>query len=684
MARLATRRLCLNGDFSALAAARAAVTEVLIEADLTDLHDDAVLLTTELTSNAIRHAGTAVDLCVEGYGEHLRVTVADQAPGQLPPVDVESMLRRTYAPDGRGLALVDRIATSWGTTHTKSGKVVWFELRRDGDDARDEPGDASGDAELLLRSQATPAVNDRVRHAVERLVATGEFVAARVGLDRRDGIGSREIATSGVSDPMLNEIRVPIPVAAPWTSDLTVSAAARELSTRGAQMTAIVAESIGLVLDNDRLRREDLQRRGALRFASIASELLAQSLDTELTNALIPRLVVPRLGEWCAVLRVDGEGLLTLAAVTHADEARTAFVAAALDQPGNANAMADAIARTALTTLSTSLDGIAVPLTVRDRPLGVLVVGRPAEHRHNSDELAAIDDLARHAALALDNAALHAEREQIARTLQESLLPPSLPDVPGMRFGAEYIPALGGVDVGGDFYDVVTRASGDHVMVIGDVSGKGVSAAVVTGLIRDVFRVLIRDERSCLEVLCRLNETVKERGTGRFATLAVAEVSHDGADLCARLYLAGHDHPLAARADGRIETVGSRGTAIGLLDQIQITPVDVRLEPGDTLVFYTDGVTERRRGDDLFGPQRVRAALDGLGGHDADVVAARLRAATISFSPEPPRDDIAILTVHNDAGAVDAADRSSRERAAEAEQWAEVGRSADFLDEDAV
>jgi phosphoserine phosphatase RsbU/P len=645
VARLATRRLRLNGDFSALAAARAIVTEVLIETDLRDLHDDAVLLTTELTSNAVRHARTAVDLCVEGDGEMLRVTVGDGVPGHLPPVDVDTMRRRAYAMNGRGLALVDRLATSWGTTHTKTGKLVWFELCRG---SASEPSETDHGATVHMRP-SEPESESKVAQAMERLVATGDFVAARVALDRRDGTGSRPIASYGTADPLLHEIRVPVPVAPPWIADLTVSTSARELSPRGHAMTEIVAQSVGLALDNERLRRDDLQRRASLRYAAVASELLAQSLDIELTSALIPRLVVPRLGQWCAVLRYDEDGVLQISAATHAEESRTPFVTMALSQPANRQAVSDAITRNSDTTLASSIDGVAIPLVVRERSLGALAVGRPAEHRHTIDEMLALDDLARRAALALDNAALHAERSRIARTLQQSLLPPSLPDVKGMRFGAEYIPALGGADVGGDFYDVVARDSGEHVMVIGDVSGKGVAAAAVTGLIRDVFRVLIRDDRPCLEVLARLNETVKERGAGRFATLAIAEVSHDGSDLCARLYLAGHDHPLAARADGRIETVGNRGTAIGLLDQIQISPMDVRLAPGDTLVFYTDGVTERRRGDELFGSDRVRAALDGLGGHDASVIAARLRAATIAFSAEPPRDDIAILTVHNDA-----------------------------------
>ena len=276
-------------------------------------------------------------------------------------------------------------------------------------------------------------------------------------------------------------------------------------------------------------------------------------------------------------------------------------------------------------------------------------MGRPADHRHTPDELAAVEDLARRAALALDNATLHAERQNVARTLQQSLLPPSLPDVPGMRFGAEYLPALAVADVGGDFYDVLSLPSGGQLMVIGDVSGKGVAAATVTGLIRDVFRILVRDQRPVPEMLCRLNDTLKERGTGRFATLAIAELMPDGADIAAQIYLAGHDRPMVARADGSTEAVGARGTAIGLLDR------DFHQPRGSTprarrharlLHRRSDRAAPRRR---PVRARRVRAALAGLGGHDADIVAARLRAATLAFSPESPRDDIAILAVHNDA-----------------------------------
>jgi serine phosphatase RsbU (regulator of sigma subunit) len=279
-------------------------------------------------------------------------------------------------------------------------------------------------------------------------------------------------------------------------------------------------------------------------------------------------------------------------------------------------------------------------------------VGRPQRHRHDPDEVGVLEDIARRAALAIENARIYDERRRVAQTLQQSLLPPVLPVVEGIGFGAEYAPTGDAADVGGDFYDVVPLPGGRWLVVIGDVSGKGVQAAAVTGLVRDVIRVLVGDGKPLPETLGRLNETLLERGDGRYCTLALAVVGR-GADgsLDVALHLAGHDRPVLIRADGRASFMGTGGTAPGLIDSIESPSTDLRLAPGDALVFYTDGVTERRRDRELFGPERLRAAAALLAGYSADVVAARLRSTAIGFSVEPPRDDIAILVLRNDAAA---------------------------------
>jgi serine phosphatase RsbU (regulator of sigma subunit) len=191
-------------------------------------------------------------------------------------------------------------------------------------------------------------------------------------------------------------------------------------------------------------------------------------------------------------------------------------------------------------------------------------------------------------------------------------------------------------------------------MMIGDVSGKGAAAATVTGLVRNVIRVLVREGRSAPEILGRINETLAERGGGRYATLAVAVVDPAGPRVHAEVFLAGHERPILVRQSGQTQAVGTCGSALGLLGTISIVAEPVVMEPGDTLVFFTDGVTERRRGPDMFGLDRTHDVLGPLAGHDADIVAARLRSAVLGFSPETPRDDIAILALRNDAQPVPA------------------------------
>ncbi|HEY0532653.1 MAG TPA: SpoIIE family protein phosphatase, partial [Actinoplanes sp.] len=338
-------------------------------------------------------------------------------------------------------------------------------------------------------------------------------------------------------------------------------------------------------------------------------------------------------------------------AATHADEAAVPELHATLAETGPDAILARLEEASRLGTqimFGAPNEGFAVPLVARGARLGTLAVGRNPRHKHDADEVAVVEDVARRAALAIDNARIHDERRKVARTLQASLLPPALPHVAGMQFAAEYVPT--GSEVGGDFYDVVPAADNHWLVVVGDVSGKGVQAATVTGLVRDVIRILVDDGKPMTEILCRVNRTLVQRGGGRYCTLAMAMVERqaDGI-LSVCLHLAGHDRAVLVRSDGKTSFVGEGGTALGLLESISSPDVEVRLQPGDSLIFYTDGVTERRRGRELFGTGRLREAAGPLAGYPADVIAARLRSTTINFSVEEPRDDIAILVLRNDA-----------------------------------
>ncbi|PZF83483.1 SpoIIE family protein phosphatase [Micromonospora deserti] len=674
------RRVRLPADRRTPAAARAVVRSVLAEAHLEELVNEALLLTTELSTNAVEHARTELDIEVVADPIGLTVTVSDFAGG---PVDELIVGVRNDATDiaevaerGRGLLLVDHFASRWGTTYLPRGKGVWFRLDRPGATADTEAGrhpaesgpgtgtatpaaegsapSAAAMSELMQTTPDPYAEDPLPDFATGLLTRMAEMVGAAGGvvrLDRGDGQGPQVLARYGRQPRAGNElIRVPLAVHRPYSGELELDAAP---SAYARPLAALMAERLSLHLENDRLRRADVRRRAWLTFLAEASELLAQSLDVELTMALIPQLVVPRLGQWCAVHTTDEWGRLRLAAASHADESVLPQLHKVLEETGPdsiQSRLREASRNGAQMPLGAPMEGFAVPLIARGQRLGTLAVGRHQWHRHDPDEVAVLEDVARRAALAIENARIHAERRRVAQTLQQSLLPPVLPLVERIGFGAEYVPTGGDADVGGDFYDVLPLPDGRWLVVIGDVSGKGVQAAAVTGLVRDVIRVLVGDGKPLPEVLARLNETLVERGGGRYCTLALAAVG-PGADdqLDVSLHLAGHDRPVLLRAEGRAAFVGTGGTALGLLDSIASPTSEIPLEPGDSLIFYTDGVTERRRGRELFGTERLCEAAAPLAGYSAEVVAARLRSTAIGFSTETPRDDIAILVLRNDA-----------------------------------
>ena len=669
------RRVRLPNDRRTPAAARALVRSVLEEAELDALLNEALLLTTELSTNAVVHANTELDIEVTADHSGLTVTVTDFAPGPVEQLAVgpknESVDIGEVAERGRGLLLVDHFASRWGTVHEGTGKGVWFRLERRPAEAT-TPATPSSQALALpsghVADTGTPGVgilasllqlgperqteDSLTEFATELLARLARLTGAAGGvvrLDRGDGGGRQLLARFGRA-PRDNAatIRVPLRVHRPYAGELELDAS----PTGYAQpLAALVAERFSLHLENDRLRRADLRRQTWLTFLAEASELLAQSLDVNLTMALIPQLVVPRLGQWCAVHTTDAWGRLQLAAATHADETAIAQLHATLAETGPDSILARLEEASRLGTqvmFGSPNEGFAVPLVARGVRLGTLAVGRHQKHRHDADEVAVLEDVARRAALAIDNARIHDERRKVARTLQASLLPPALPHVDGVGFAAEYVPT--GSEVGGDFYDVVPAGDNRWLVVVGDVSGKGVQAATVTGLVRDVIRILVDDGKPMTEILSRVNRTLVQRGGGRYCTLAMAMVDRQAeGTLRVFLHLAGHDRPVLVRADGKASFVGEGGTALGLLETISSPDVEVRLQPGDSLIFYTDGVTERRRGRELFGTARLRDAASPLAGYPADVMAARLRSTTINFSVEEPRDDIAILVLRNDA-----------------------------------
>ncbi|MEU6248124.1 SpoIIE family protein phosphatase [Glycomyces sp. NPDC047010] len=666
----AARRLRLPADDRSPAAARAAVRAVLAEAGLTELLDETLLLTTELATNGVVHAGTDINLTVAADSIGVRVTVTDYRSGGIDPLDTS--MPEVTAEGGRGLLLVDRFASSWGTTHDQTGKSIWFRIDRDPDappaprPVPDDGGEPEPDlGQLAALLTVAPALQSRlpVDQIVTELLArchdaTGADGGA-IEYDAGDGIGTQVIARFGEFESAA--VTAALPLTAPANGRLLL---AGDPKPSWRPLADLVAERVALAVQIDRMRTDEQRRSGWLTYLAEAGELLAHSLEEHLTVALIPQLVVPQLGRWAAVsLTGDGPGL-RLAALTHVEEGELEHLRTRLDaaaEPLGAALTSDGWTGMEL-PVPRGLDGIAVPLSARGATIGVLTVGRHADRHHSSEERAVIADLAKRSALALDNARIHAERQAVAHELQAALMPGSLPDVAGVSFAAEYLPATArrlpgsgpgpvvGTEVGGDFYDATELPDHRLWVAIGDVCGKGAQAAAVTGVVRDVLRVMARDGRPLPRALELLNATLLEQpGDLRYATIASALLDRGTAgSVTATLCLSGHERPLLLRASGGLEWVGREGTAVGLFPDVKVNPEEVRLDTGDALVFFTDGVTERRDGAAMFGHERIERAVRGAAGKSARQIATALLEAVEAFSPESPRDDIAILVVRCD------------------------------------
>ena len=266
--------------------------------------------------------------------------------------------------------------------------------------------------------------------------------------------------------------------------------------------------------------------------------------------------------------------------------------------------------------------------------------------RYDRADLSVAEELARRAAVAIDNARLYRERSYIARTLQESLLPPELPEVAGAEVAARFHPAGEAIEVGGDFYDVFDTSHGWSV-VMGDVCGKGADAAAVTALARYTLRTLGVQESSPAEVLRKLNDALlRQRTDRRFCTVAYASLNVNGngsAEVC--LSSGGHPLPYVMRADGTVQAVGEPGTLLGVLPDVRLSDTAVKLGAGDLLVLYTDGVTEARGPRGMLGSDELAAVIASCAGLDANSVAARIESAALEIQEGNPRDDIAILVV---------------------------------------
>ncbi|MEC4014801.1 SpoIIE family protein phosphatase [Streptomyces sp. H27-D2] len=630
-----SRSSSLPGNPRAAAASRQFVRAVLADwtaqglpgaAGISDrLTDDAVLLISELVTNAVVHAGTAVELLCRleeddrlGDGpDHglparapaaLVVEVSDHHPAR-------ALRRRHRTPGsapassdgGYGLQLVGALAESWGITYGRGLKTVWFRMPLA--ESGGPGGSAAGHGESLRREL----------RAAEILAPAPLRSAARS------------------SEP-------------DWSNHGALSFLAEASDLLAGQLDVGRVASLATQLVVPRL-------------ADWCAVWLRDDADDSLRLSRVWHSNENRIEGLRAVLEKEPP-----AAVPLSDHGRrtAAGRGTAIPSPWPEDGVPYGNGGAAL----------ACPLVAGGRWQGTLLLGRAGLMGFPDQVVSLIEDLTGRVARAVSTARVYGRQERISRVLQRGLLPSGLARIPGMDTALVYEPS-DGAWAGGDFYDLFPAGDGRWCFALGDVCGSGPEAAAVTGLARPVLRLLAREGYSVTDVLDRLNRTlaqeaadsaavaaaavaaaaagqgIEPEGQGdtdqtRFLSLLYGEIVPYPSGRGARCTVvsAGHPLPLVLHPDGSVRVAAAPQVLVGVVDDAVYESESFDLSPGETLLCVTDGVTERRSGRRQFDDgDGLAAALGACMGLGAAGVAEHIRRAVHSFGEDPPEDDLALLVL---------------------------------------
>ncbi|MEW1772132.1 SpoIIE family protein phosphatase [Streptomyces sp. NPDC086777] len=607
--------------------------------------EDAMVVVSELVTNAVVHAGTDVEVdwwLEEREETAFVVEVTDHHPSRAPR-DHPGETPYETPEFGRGLRLVASLAESWGVTYRTGAKSVWARLTGRGGTLPDER--QLKVAEILAPEPPAPQPQPQPQ-------------------------------TQPLSGPQSQLAPAPALAPTPTLTHARVGAAER-------------GERVDCSHRPERDR--DWLNRGALSFLAEASDLLAGQLDENLVAALTGQLIVPRLADWCAVWLEDeatvrgggwgdngGAGGPRLARVWHGSENRIEELRHALekDPPCARSGLRSGPEPypwpgAALGPQGTHGSALAYRLIAGGRPLGTLVIGRSGPDGIPDEITGLVEDFGRRVALAIGAARQYARQATISAVLQRGLLPGAVAEIPGVRSALVYEPCDKG-GPSGDFYDLFPAGDGRWCFAVGDVQGKGPEAAVVIGLARPWLRLLAREGYRVADVLDRLNQLLLDDATEaadaaaralvaagghalppgdgpqtRFLSLLYGELTPlDGGGVRCTLASAGHPLPLLLGPDGEVSTAARPQTLLGVVEDETYTSETIELAPGDSLLCVTDGVTERRSGSRQFDDgDGLARALAGCAGLNADLIAERIRRLVHEFGGGQPEDDLALLVL---------------------------------------
>ncbi|HYZ94056.1 MAG TPA: SpoIIE family protein phosphatase [Actinomycetota bacterium] len=407
-------------------------------------------------------------------------------------------------------------------------------------------------------------------------------------------------------------------------------------------------------------------------FLAEVSSVMSQTLDYRANLNRLARMAVPMLADWCAIHIVDDQGDIEPVALAHSDPNRLSLAQRLQEtfpvDPSSEIGLAAAvnsgtpllfeeIRDDVLESVAPDAEQFAqlrslgftsamvVPLVCRDRVLGTLtLLASDSGRRYTKEDLRLAEDLAARVAFPIDNVRLYEQHSRVAQTLQESLLPPELPEIPGIEVAARYHAVMRTADVGGDFYDVFPAGERSWGVALGDVSGKGVEAAAVTSLARHTLRAATMASQRPSEILSVLNAALLDQtDQDRFCTAVYALVEPRFGHVNVTVSCGGHPLPYVVRSNGAIEAIAAEGTLLGVVADPQLTDISVELDFGDKLILYTDGILDVRPRDSRFGQPQLEQLFAACAKRGANSAADLIERRVLELQEGQARDDFALM-----------------------------------------
>jgi PAS domain S-box-containing protein len=502
---------------------------------------------------------------------------------------------------------------------------------------------------ISYRSITVPAWAARDRHALKQMRRTGAFQPYDKEYVHRDGHRVPVLVGGAVID--WNPLR--------WVTfvvDLTIRQRAEREHAE--------------LLARERAARDDARIAGErLAFLMRAGALVAAARDRDELLDQVTQLVVPSLADYCVVFLPTADGKLCASALTHADPALAARLAAMREHPvPTAGPLMSQTAYTTGTTLLVrdvpaefsswatvdpalteivasvhSRSALAAPLLDAQRPLGVMVLGRgDGRPRFAAADAEVVEEIARRVAVGLANADTFAREHAIAETLQRSILPDTLPRIPGLDLAVRYLPATEGANVGGDWYDAFPLQGNEIALVTGDVAGHSIGSASVMGQVRSMLRAYAIDNPDPGRVLRRTNAALARLLPDALASVVYVVLDLDTGELS--YANAGHPPPVLV-AVGRAEYLDdTSGTMLGASADTTFSTGRRRLAPGTGLLCYTDGLIEDRHRDITRGLHLLAETLRLSAPSSAGRMCAT--AADSLLGAAHRADDVCLLAAH--------------------------------------